>query len=475
MAEARLRLSQMQPVADPGKIKLVVLPFDNLSADAEQEYFSDGMTEEMIAQMGRLQPERLGVIARTSAMKYKGTKKGIDQIRQELGVDYILEGSVRRAGERVRIAVQLIQVSDQTQLWAESYDRDMGDLFVIQSEVARRIARSLAVELLPAQQQAAQGRVSTTNPEAYEAYLKGRYFWNKRTGNDLKKAIKHFQEAIKKDSNYALAYAGLAQCYALLPEYVGVPSSEAFPEAKVLATKALEIDDTIAEAHSPLAYIRCHYDWDWSGAERQYQRAIELDPNYATAYQSYSSYLQAMGRHEEAISAAKRALELDPVSLSMSNTLAMRLALARQYDQAIEQAHKTLDMEPNSPVAYFSLGLSYLQKGMHDKAIAAFQKRINLGGEGPDPLAGLGYAYAVSSRRAEALEILDKLKKYASPVSMALVFVGLGDKEQAFAWLEKAYKERDRSMVGLKIFPLMDSLRSDPRFEDLLRRVGLAR
>jgi TolB-like protein/Flp pilus assembly protein TadD len=331
----------------PRKVMLAVLPLENLSADPEQEYFSDGLTEEMIAQLGRLHPESLGVISRTSAMRYKGTDKGADEIGRELGVSYILEGTVRREASQVRITAQLIQVSDQTHLWAESYDRDVAAVFAVQSEVAQRIAHSLEVELLPAQV-TRPASASSINPEAHEAYLKGRYNMNKRTPQGLQKGLRYFEQAVEKDPEYALAYAGVADTYILLgsTQYALLSPEEAMPRAKGAATKALEINDSLAEAHASLANVKLIYKWDWAGAEREFQRTLALHPGYSHAHHWYSLQLAATGRTEEGFSAIRRARRLDPLSPIINVTVGWHFYLARQYDRAVEDLRNTLEMEP---------------------------------------------------------------------------------------------------------------------------------
>lgn len=460
----------------PGKVMLAVLPFENLSGDPEQEYFSDGLTEEMIAQLGRLQPQRLGVIARTSAMQYKKTDKRVDQIGRELGVDYILEGSVRRAGHRVRITAQLIQVSDQTHLWAENYERDVADVLALQSEVAGRIADSLAVELLPAQQ-ARLASVRPINPEAHEAYLRGRYYWNKGTEEGLKKAIGYFNQAIEKDPAYAPAYAGLAESYALFGDFEILPPKEAYPRAEAAATKALELDDTLAEAHTALGLVRLEYDRDWAAAEREFKRAIELNPSYPTAHQFYSWYLGAVLRPDECIAEGRRALELDPLSVFRNADLGITLYLVGQYDRAIEQSQKALELDPNLDYAHWTLGLAYVQKAMYEEAIAHLEKAVTFSGDSPRYVASLGYAYAVAGRRREARKVLDKLKdlskqRYVSPYFIATVYAGLGDTEKALEWLEKAYQDHSGWLAYVQWQPEFAPLRSDPRFRDLLRRMN---
>ena len=461
-----------------GKILLIVLPFENLSGDPTQEYFSDGMTEEMITELARLNPEALGVIARTSAMQYKSTNKGIDQIGHELGVDYILEGSVRRAGNRVRISAQLIQASDQTHLWADSYDRDLEDILTLQGEVARAIAGEIRIKVTPRE----QTRLASPRPvnrESHEAYLKGRYYWNKFTEEGLRKGLEYFQQAIAIDPGYALAYAGLADSYTILGSGYGyLPPNEAYPRAKVAAKKALEIDDTLPEAYTSLGAAKLFYDWDWRGAEQVLKRAIELNPSYCTAYELYGFFLQAMGRLNEALREVRRALELDPLSLISNTDVGLGFLLARQYDQAIEQCQKSLEMDPNFIVAHEYLGRAYLEKSMFEESIAEFQKAITLSGGKTRFKAFLGNAYAASQRRGEALKLLHELQefptqRYVSSYDIATIYIGLGEKERAFEWLGKAYEERSCFLLWLKVDPIFDTLRSDPRFQDLLRRMNI--
>ena len=460
------------------KIMLAVLPFENSRGDPEQEYFSDGLTEEMITQLGRLHPKLLGVIASTSAMRYKGTDKGLDEIAEELGVDYILEGNVRRAADRVRITAQLIDVTDQTHLWANSYEQQLEDIFALQRDVATSIARSLELELLPAPQ-ATLVRPAIVSLAAYEAYLKGRYYWNKFTEEGAWKGILQFEQAIKEDPRYAPAYVGLALCYAQLAGFFGaVPAIEAFPKAKAAALKALEIEDTLAEAHGSLGICSLFYDWDWTSAERQFLRALELNPGYALSHHQYALYLMAMGRLEEALREEKQALELDPLSLLFSTVLGWVFLFARQYDRAIKQCRRTLELDPNFSMAHWQLGRAWEQKGMLKEAITAFRKAVNLSGASPACVAGLGHAYGLADKRAEAAKILDELldlskRRYVSSYFIASIYASLGEIEQVFQWLEKAYEERPFWFIFLNIEPTFDNLRLDPRFQDLLRRVAL--
>ncbi len=466
------------PQAKPpvGKIMLAVLPFENLSGDPEQEYFSDGLTEEMIAQLGRLQPERLGVIARTSAMQYKNTTKRVDQIGRELNVAYLLEGSVRRAAGRVRITAQLIQVSDQTHLWAENYERDVADVFAVQSEVAGRIADSLAVELLPAQQaQLASAR--PVNPQAYEAYLKGRYYSNKLTEEGGYKAIEHFSQAIGIDPSYAPAYAGLADAYYGLSSLY-LPPREAMPKVRTAALKTLELDDTLPEAHVSLAFVKAYWEWDWPGGDKEFRRALELNPNHAPAHEWYGFYLASLGRSEEGIAELKRAQALDPLSFGIQFYLGKSYYFAGQYDRALEQAQKAIEVDPNHDWPYDLQAEVYEQRGDFSRALAAFQKARQLA-EDPWTIGELGNAYAVAGNRREALKALDDLKqlskrRYVDTTLMAMICAGLDEKDQAFAWLQQALDARNEGLLLAIRDPRFDRLRNDPRYQDLLRRMNLA-
>ena len=471
---------RVTPKSDPaaGKVMLAVLPFQSLSDDPEQKYFCGGLTEEMIAQLGQINPQRLGVIARTTSMVYKDSNKPIDQIGQELGVDYVLEGSVRREGDRLRITAQLIQVSDQAHLWAESYDRTLASAIGIQSEVSSRVAQTLIGELLP-ERQPELNRSETTSPAAYEAYLKGRYFRELVTERGFRKGIEYFSQAVEIDPGYASGYSGLAGCYCLLGGH-GMELEhppKVMPDAKAAALKALELDETKAEAHAVVSMIRLKYDWDWSGAEKGFKRALEINPSYAQAHLWYSLYFEVTGRAEEAIAEAKRARDLDPLSLRTNVNLASQLYQAHRYDEAIEQLEKTMELDPNFWVAHWVLGDAYIQKAMYPQATRELQKALALSDRNLAVLASLGYNYAVSGRKAEARETIKELKtlskdRYVSPFNVAIIWTGLGQEEQAFQWLEKGYEARSRSMIWLKVDNRFDSLGSDPRFQDLLNRIG---
>ncbi len=473
-----LRDRLLHRTTGPPKIEsIAVLPLGNLSRDPEQEFFADGMTEELITDLSKI--GALKVISRTSVMHYKGTQKTVPEIARELHVDAVIEGSVRRSGQRVRITAQLVHAATDTHLWAESYERDLRDVLALQDEVARAIASEIRVKLTP-QEQARLMSARPVNPEAHELYLKGRYYWNKRTPETLKKSFEYFQQAIEKDPSYALAYAGLADAYLMLGagEYAVLPPKEAFPKGESAAMKALELDSTLAEAHSTLGYSKDVFDWDWQGAEREFKQAIEFNPNYANAHHWYAGHLTQMGRHAEAIAEARKAESLDPLSLIISADVAMEaLAPAGMYDQAMQQCRKTLEMDPNFAVAHACLSRSYEHKGMHKEAIAEIQNAVNLSGGSLVWVAALGRAYALAGRRDEAIKILNELKarskrEFVPPAGFVGIYAALGDKDQAFAWLEKAYQERSDIIPALKL-PVFDPLRSDPRFQDLLRRVRL--
>jgi TolB-like protein/DNA-binding winged helix-turn-helix (wHTH) protein/Tfp pilus assembly protein PilF len=464
---------QAQPA---GRIMLAVLPFDNLSGDPEQEYFSDGLTEEMITQLTHVNPESLAVVARTSAMQYKYTRKSAAQIGRELRVDYLLEGSVRRAGERVRISAQLIRVRDETHRWAEDYDEHVRDILTLQDNVARAIAGEISLKLSPTAEN--RRRLRPVVPKAHELYLKGRYFWNKRTEDGFKRATESFKEAIVQDPTYALPYVGLADTYVLLGYYSMVSPHEVYPEAERAARKAIEMDEALGEAHSSLAGVFMDYRWTWPEVEREYKRALELNPGYAVAHQWYGNYLSAMGRSEEAIKETLRARELDPLSLVINTNVAWAYHLARQHDKALDEAKTTLQMDPNFYWAHLLRGRAFEAKGMHGEAIAAFEKAVAFSGGSFMVLSELGHAYAAAGRRGDAHRILRQLSEvrtgeYRSPYDIALVYVGLGQKDDAFYWLEKSYQERARALGFAKVEPRLDPLRSDPRFADLLRRMAL--
>jgi tetratricopeptide (TPR) repeat protein len=410
-------------------------------------------------------------------MKYKDTKASAAEIGRELGVDYLLEGSARRDGDRVRISAQLIQVTDQTHVWAGQYDRDIRGYLPLQSEVAHAIAQEIQVSL-KTPEQARLTNAHAVSPEVYELYQLGRYHWNKRTEAGLTKAMEYFRHAIEKDPNYALAYAGLADCYNLLGAFGYVPPMETYPRGEAAATKALELDDKLAEPHASLAWAKAVYDWDWSGAQREFERALDLNPNYASAHQWYATYYNAMGRPDDNIRELKRALELDPLSLSINNALGYTLLCQHQYDGAIEQERKTLDMDPNLVRAHIVLGWAYLEQGRYADAITEAQKAPSEVGSPNGRFLLLSRAYRKSGKIGKARRLAEERKdlskrRHVSAYEMANDYIGLDDKERAFEWLEKAYQERSLRPDIMRVDPCFDDLRPDPRFQALLRRVGL--
>jgi eukaryotic-like serine/threonine-protein kinase len=461
-----------------GRIQSVaILPLADLSEHAEPDYFADGMTEALITDLAKI--NALRVISRTSVMQYKGVQRPLPQIARELNVDAVVEGSVLRSGNRVRITAQLIHAASDEHLWAESYERDLRDVLSLQGEVARAIANEIQVKLT-SQDQARLVSAHSVDPEAYQLYLKGRFYWNKRTEAGLKRGIEYFHQAIDLDPNYALAYAGIADCYSLLgwDLFGALPPREALPIAKAAAKKALETDDSLAEAHNSLAWTKLAFDWDWMGAEREFKRAIELNPGYAITHHWYAECLAGMGRYAEALAEIRQAQELDPLSLIISSIVGWVFYFDRRDDQAIAEFRKTLELDPNFWVAHWTLGRAYEQKAMFVEAIAEIQKAIDFSGGSPLSLAALGHTYAVWGRRAEAERVLNELKEsskqgYISPYGIAAIHAGLGEKDQAFIWLEKAYEERSGWLIWLRAEPISDPLRSDPRFQDLLRRIGL--
>ncbi len=452
---------------------LAVLPLENLSGDATQDYFADGMTEELITNLAKIRPLR--VISRTSVMRYKGTKKSLPEIARELNVEGVIEGSVERSGDRVRITAQLIHASTDTHLWAESYERDLRDVLALQDEVASAIADEVKIKLTP-QERARLTTSRPVNPEAFEAYLKGRYYWSKRTGEGEQKGLEYFQQAIALDPDYALAYAGVADSYIVLGAHGHLPAKEAFPKARTAAMRALELDEALAEAHTSLGTIKTFYDWDWPGSEREFKRALDLNPNYATAHHWYSHYLAAAGKLDEAVTQIKRARELDPFGVTVNIWLANTLYYSHQYDRAIEQYRRTLELYPEWGDLHGSIGDCYAQKRMFAEAIAEWQKALTLAGDA-QLAANLEHAYVSSGYTGYLQKRLEVLKasaqtKPVSPLDFAYTYALLGDKDHVLEWLEKAYEERD-PWLYVKGEPRLDNLRSDPRFKDLVQRLGL--
>jgi TolB-like protein/DNA-binding winged helix-turn-helix (wHTH) protein/Tfp pilus assembly protein PilF len=456
---------------------LAVLPLESLSNDASQDYFADGMTDELITDLGQI--SALRVISRTSVMTYKHARKPLPEIARELNVDAVVEGTVLRSGDRVRITAQLIEAASDKHLWAQSYEGELRDTLALQSKVARAIADQIQIKLNP-QEQAALKNVKPVDPQAYESYLKGRYFWNKRTADGLKVARAYFDQAIEEDPKYAEAYSGLADTYALLGDwqFAVMTPKEGMPKAKAAAIKALELDDSLGEAHNSLAFCLDGFDWDLDAGGKEFRRAIELNPGYATAHHWYAWHLSLLGQYDEAIAEMKKAENLDPLSLIINSDLAELLGLAHSYDESIEQSRKTIAMDPNFALAHNQLAQAYLQKGLNAEAVRELQKALELSPGSPTIMANLARAYVATGNRGEAEKLLGDLKKRSTPIAsycpeIAMIYAALGDKDQAMAWLEKGFERRFNPGVLLR--PGMDPLRSDPRFQDMLRRIGLPR
>jgi TolB-like protein/predicted Ser/Thr protein kinase len=456
-------------------IRLAVLPFENLSGDPEQEYFSDGMTGEMIAQLGRLHPESLSVVARTSVMRYKKTNAPINQVGRELNVGYVLEGSVQREGSRVRITAELIKVRDQTQLWADSYEREMSGIWALQNEVSQKVAGALALKLLPAEK-ARLANTRTVNPEAYDAYLRGFHYYIFLTKADLDTAEKYYQLALTKEPSYAAAYAGIALVWACRQQMGYAPPSDAGPKAKEAAQKAVALDDTSAEAHYALADIMTWTIWNLKDADGEWKRTVELNPNYADGLAAYSHYLMIMGRPEEGLATIERAVKLDPYNVMAVAFYAIDLYFVRRYDEAIVQARKVLDLQPGNPLALWGLNLSYVAKGMEKEDLAAVKEYIKIYGI-TDLDAALDREFAEAGfqkaikHAAESLSVLAS-KGLALPTDVSCLFLIAGDTSKGLEWIERAYEMRDPSTPYLR-FPIYDSIRSEPRFQEIFRRLGL--
>ena len=455
---------------------IAVLPLVNVSADPNTEYLSDGISESIINTLSQL--PNLRVMARSTVFRYKGKDTDPQKVGQDLRVRAVLTGRVLQRGDTLIVQTELVDAEKGSQLWGAQYNRPVADVLAVQEDISREISQNLRLRLTGEEKQRLT-KHSTENAEAYQLYLKGRYYWNKRTPQGFKKAREQFEQAIEKDPGYALAYTGLADCYNVLDWYGLLAPKECYPKAQAAATKALALDDTLAEAHASLGFLKALYEWDWSGSEREFKRAIELNPNYSTAHLYYNNFFSGQGRLDEALVEHRRALESDPLSLVINAALGNTLYFRRQYDQAIEQFRRTLEMDPNFPLAHLGLGMAYEQKGMYAAAIAGLQKATELFEGEPIGLAALGHAYAVSGKKEEARKILEELdqlrkRRYVSAYYFAAIYAGLGEKDQAWAWLEKAYEERASWLnVRFKVDPRFDSLHSDPRYQDLLRRMKI--
>ena len=455
---------------------VAVLPFENASGDPNADYLSDGMAETLIDSLSHL--PHLKVMSRDSAFQYRGKGMDAHTVGQALGVQAVFKGRVVRRGDMLTISAELIDARDNSHLWGQQYSRKPSEIFALQEEIAREITSALRVRLT-GEEEKRLGKEYTANSEAYESYLKGRYWWNKQTEEGFRKGIEYFEQAIAKDPGYALADVGLADCYISLADSGLVPANEGYSKAREWAEKALKLDDTLAAAHASLASVKTDYEWDWAGGEKEARRAIELNPNDAELHAVYADLLQTTGRLDESVQETKRALELDPLSINYNIALEFEYFLARRYDEAIEQGTKTLELDPKYIPAFYVRGVSYIKKSMYKEAMAEFEKAISFSPNDLGGLTGLGYGYAVTGKRADAERVLARLnelsrQEFVSPVWMAKIYSGLGDKDKAFDALERAYEDRSIVTVAfIKTNPMLDPLRSDPRFTELLRRTNL--
>jgi DNA-binding winged helix-turn-helix (wHTH) protein/tetratricopeptide (TPR) repeat protein len=455
---------------------IAVLPFRALNGDGEDEHLALGIADAVITKLSNI--KQLVVRPTSAILKYVASKEDLMAIGRELRVDSVLHCYFQRVGERIRVTVQLVSVSSGRSVWADKFDENISHIFLLQDSISERATQALVLQLSKKERKLLKKRF-TDNTEAYQSYLKGRYYWNKRTEEGLKKSIDHFQHAIELDKNYAAAYAGLADAYSLTGNYSFLPPSESFSKARVAAQRALEIDDTLAEARASLAFVKLEYDWNWSQAETEFNRVIEMNPNYATAHHWYAYYLAAMGRFEQAIAAIKRASQLDPLSLVISTDVGEIFYFSRMYYEVIEQLQSTLEMDSSFVRAHENLGLAYLQKGMLNEAIIELEAAVTISGTVTESQAGfLGHAYAVGGERKKAAQLLSHLKEsskrnHVSRYYIALINIGFGDKENAFVSLEEAFNERPGGLVYMNVEPMFDSLRSDSRFVNLLGRIGL--
>ncbi|HEY2954840.1 MAG TPA: protein kinase [Candidatus Eisenbacteria bacterium] len=466
-----------EPLA-PARIEsLAVLPLANLSGDPAQEFFADGMTESLIATLAQI--GALRVISRTSVMQYKGARKPLPEIARALRVDAVVEGSVFRAGDRVRITVQLIEAASDRHLWAHSYESPLDDVLALQSDVATHIAEEVRVKLSPGEQQRLSGK-RVVNPRAYEAYLRGRHAWSKRIESELRRSVGFFQQAIDADPTYAPGYAGLADAYNILADVGTLAPLEAASRARAATSRALELDPRLAEAHTSRAFIRFFFDWDWEGAERAFREAIDLNPGYATAHQWHAELLAAQARFDEALTAARRAESLDPLAFIIGTTVGDVFYFWRRYDEAIEQLRRVIVLQPTFAAAHNDLARALVQAGRPEEAIEEFLAAAELSGGDPRSHAGLAHAYALAGRTRDARDVLQVLTERArnltvSSHAIAVIHIGLGEHQRAIEWLDRACREHDRALVWLKVHPRLDPLRSHPLFDELLRRVGFAR
>ncbi|MDQ3256650.1 MAG: tetratricopeptide repeat protein, partial [Acidobacteriota bacterium] len=468
--------AQTKTPSVPSIKTIAVLPFKPLMTENRDEALEMGMADTLIA---RLSTSREMIVRPLgSVRKYGSLEQDPQAAGRELGVESVLDGHIQRVGDQIRVTARLVNVQDGASLWTGTFDEKFTDVFAVQDLISERVTGALALHLSNDEKQRLTKRY-TENTEAYQLYLKGRYHWGKLTPPEIKKSIEYFQQAIEIDPAYALAYGGLAEAYRSLPITSDVPPTDAFPKAKAAAAKALEIDESLADVHASLGFIKFWFDWDWAGAEQECQRAIALNPNSGVAHRAYAHLLSNLGRHEGAIAEGKRPRELDPLSLITNTLEGMFLYYANRNDEALTRLQKTLELDPNFWVAHLTLGKVYLRKGMYAEAIAEFTKAREFSRGNTETISMVGYAQALSGNQAQAQAVLDELKslstqRYVPPHNIAMVYNGLGERDEAFAWLEKAYEERDVRLTFLKVDPKWDSFRPDPRFADLLRRIGLA-
>ncbi|HYM42579.1 MAG TPA: winged helix-turn-helix domain-containing protein [Steroidobacteraceae bacterium] len=470
------RVGSGAPDRGVDRAMLVVLPFENFTAGERYDYFSDGLTEEMITELARLSPERLGVIARTSAMQFKSTPKSTAQIGSELGVSHVLEGSVRRAGERVRITAQLIRVSDESHLWAESYERGLHDVLEVQAEVSRAVAREIQIKLTPHEKQRLDpDKARSVNPQAYELYLRGRHFWNRRTEEGIRRGIECFEEALRYDPGLAAAYDGISDAHTMLACRGMTPAVESFHKAKAAARQAVRMQPELGEGYASLAHVRLH-DWDWVGLESEFRRAVELDPGYAIAHYWYAEYLMAMGRTREALGRVHHSLELDPLNSVINASVGMIHYLAHDYDGALAALRRGLEADPTHYVSHLRVGLVCLQKKLANEAVDAMRQAVLHSAGSTEALAGLAQAQAVAGDKSAMERIVRELgdsgRRYVSPYNVARVYGAIDDKQRALEWLEKAYQEHNPDLIELTREPSFESLRSDAKFRELVERIG---
>jgi len=455
---------------------LVVLPFENFTTGERYDYFSEGLTEEMITELARLSPEHLGVIARTSAMQFRSTTKNIAQIGSELGVSHVLEGSVRRLGERVRITAQLIRVSDESHLWAQSYERGLHDVLEVQAEVARAVAREIQIKLTPHEQRRlGSDKTRSINPKAYELYLRGRHFWYRRTEEGIRKSIECFEEALRGDPSFAAAYDGISDAHTMLACRGMTPALESFHKAKAAARQAVRLQPELGEGYASLAHVRLH-DWDWVGLESDFQQAAELDPGYAIAHYWYAEYLMAMGRTQESVGRVEHGRALDPLNSVMNASVGMIRYLAHDYDGALVALRRGLEIDPTHYVSHLRVGLVCLQKKLPNEAIDAMQQAVMCSGGATEALAGLAQAHAVTGDKLAMGRIMKELgesgDRYVSPYNVARVYGAIDDKQRALEWLERAYREHNPDLIELTREPSFAGLHSDAKFRELVERIG---